>query len=550
MALSKEAYQALEDIVGPENISDDPALCDSYAFQYLADTARPDQSHFMPRPVAALMPGSTEEVQAIVRTCNRYKMKVKPYSTGWYFFAAPQRDGDDTIQLDLRRMNRILEIDSKNMFVVVEPYVTCAQLQAELMKIGLFCNTTGAGASTSLLASATSYQGAGPSSIWTGSNTQNLLALEWVMPNGEILHTGSLGSGCGWFCGEGPGPSLRGICRGAQGARGGMGVYTKCALKVAHWPGPLGLPINGTIPAYRSPVPENFRAYSLAFPSWEAYADAHYKIYDNELGYFFHRQFSMLGSDVAPAFWLMYNDPTKTLSDMEEMVKKPEIKKLIEEMRRCFQLVLAGRSLRDIEYQDRVLDQILAETGGWKVARMCEPDLADFTYLYLLRLGHKNLNLVYTGGWLGSWTQAGTPDYVIKYRPIAEAGLNRDSAPGLLAQVGGDSMMGNGSRGGGGGVTAFELFVTYDPVDKESIKAAISHMQGATKDAREHGFPPGKEFTYLQMGMSDDQLRQIYETSSQPIVYHLQRKIKEAIDPNNIGDKMYPTLPRSAESPR
>jgi hypothetical protein len=41
MGFCREAYRALEDIVGPENISDDPALCDSYAFQYLAETADP-----------------------------------------------------------------------------------------------------------------------------------------------------------------------------------------------------------------------------------------------------------------------------------------------------------------------------------------------------------------------------------------------------------------------------------------------------------------------------------------------------------------------------
>jgi FAD/FMN-containing dehydrogenase len=51
----------------------------------------PDQSHFMPRPVAVLMPGSTEEIQAIVKTCNRYKVKVKPCSTGWYFFGPPRK---------------------------------------------------------------------------------------------------------------------------------------------------------------------------------------------------------------------------------------------------------------------------------------------------------------------------------------------------------------------------------------------------------------------------------------------------------------------------
>ena len=87
MALSRDAYRALEDIVGPKNISDDPSICDSYAFQYLAETVRPDQSHFMPRPVAAMMPCGTEEIQAIVNVCNRYKIKVKAYSTGWYHFS-------------------------------------------------------------------------------------------------------------------------------------------------------------------------------------------------------------------------------------------------------------------------------------------------------------------------------------------------------------------------------------------------------------------------------------------------------------------------------
>jgi len=103
----------------------------------------------------------------------------------------------------------------------------------------------------------------------------------------------------------------------------------------------------------------------------------------------------MLGADLGPAFWLLYNDPTRTLSDIEEIAQKPEVKALIEEMRRAFQIILAGRSLRHIELQDKVLEQILAETGGWKVARMAEKDMAEFTYLYLTRLSHKHLNWVY-----------------------------------------------------------------------------------------------------------------------------------------------------------
>ncbi len=543
MALSREAYRALEDAVGPKNISDDPALLDSYAFQWLAETVRPGQSHFMPRPAAALMPGTTEEIQAIVRICNKYKVKVKPYSTGWYHYAAPQKDGDETIQLDLRRMSRILDIDEKNMFAVVEPYVICATLQAELMKKGLNLNIIGAGASTSPLASACAYSGPGPTSFHMGHNSENLLGLEWVMPTGDVMRTGSLGYGAGWFCGEGPGPSLRGICRGARGSRGGMGVYTKCALKVTHWPGPPQLPVEGTVPAYHSAIPDNFRVYTLAFKSWESYAEAYSKIYDNEIGYLFHRQFNMLGGDMGPAFWMMYNDPTKTLADIEEIARRPEVQKLTEELRCSFQFIMAGHSQRDIEFQDRVLDRILDATGGWKVDRMSEPDMAEFTFLYLHRLSHKHLNHVYAGGYLGTWMQSGPPEYVIRYREVAEKGLYRDAASGLLAQAGGDSMMGSGSSIGGGGITGFEQFVSYDPFQKESVEAVIKHMQDSIKEAAEHGFPGGHAVPFLQIGMTDEQLHRGYTQSSQPVLFHLQRQIKELLDPNDIGDRLYAYLP-------
>jgi len=326
-----------------------------------------------------------------------------------------------------------------------------------------------------------------------------------------------------------------------------MGVYTKCALKLTHWPGPPELETKGTVPAYRAAVPENFRVYSLAFPSWEAYAEAYYKIYDNEIGYLFHKQFNMLGADLGPAFWLLYNDPTKTLSDIEEIAQKPEVKALIEEMRRAFQIVLAGRSLRHIEHQDKVLEQILADTGGWKVARMSEQDMAEFTYLYLTRLSHKHLNWVYAGGYLGTWMQVGPPNYVIQYRPVAEAGLYRDASSGLLVQSGGDSMMGSGGSIGGGGITGFEQFVAYDPSYKESIKEVIKHMHNATSDAVAHGFPPGHETPFLQIGMTDQELYQRYSAASQPLIFQLQWQIKQMLDPNDIGDRLYTYLPEKSE---
>ncbi len=544
MALSKDAYRALEDIVGPEYISDDPAFMDSYAFEWLAETVRPNQSHYMPRPVAVVLPGSTEEVQAVTKVCNKYHIKLKPISTGWYHWAAPLKDDEDTIQLDLRRMNKIIEIDEKNMVAIVEPYVICATLQAEVMKKGLNLNIIGAGSTTSIVASACAYFGPGPSTFYMGHNSDNLLGFEWVTPEGEVLKIGSLNSTGKWFCSEGPGPSVRGMNRGVMGSRGGLGVYTKCAIKLSPWTGPAKMDVQGTIPAYRLPIPENHRVYTIAVSTWDAWADCYYKIYDNEIGYIFHRQFNLAGADLAPAFWLMYNDHTKTLNDVETMVKDPEIQALTEEMRISFQLILSGRSKRDIELQDKILDQILEEVGGWKVEKYCTKDMAEFTNMYLQRLGHKHLNFVWVGGYLGSWMQSGTPDWVKGYAPIAAAGLERDAKDGKLVQCGGDALMGCGSGLSGGGAMGFEQFVSYDPADYESVEAGIKHMEDAVKDALANGYPPGKEYIYLQIGWSDQKLYDELRKAKQPYVFDVQAQIKELFDPNNVCDRMYTILPR------
>jgi len=81
MALDSKVYRALEDVVGPENISQEPAILDSYAFQMGTKTIA--TRLWMPRPEVVLLPGSVEEVQAIVKMCNRYQVKFKAFSTGY-----------------------------------------------------------------------------------------------------------------------------------------------------------------------------------------------------------------------------------------------------------------------------------------------------------------------------------------------------------------------------------------------------------------------------------------------------------------------------------
>ena len=529
MTLAKEAYQALADIVGANNISDDPAVVDSYAYQWLAELFW--QSKFMVRPEAVILPGNTEEVQAVIRTCNRYKIKVHAYSTGWGPWGAVQTQG--TIQLDMRRMNRILQIDEQNMFAVVEPYVICAQLQAEAMKLGLNVHMIGAGASCSVLACHT-YGGPGPDSIFMGTGQENLLGLEWVMPTGDVLRIGSLGSGAGWFYSDGPGPSLMGLARGATGLWGGLGVFTKCAVKLHPWPGPAVMPVQGVVPSYNSPLPENFRAYTLAFPSWQAYADAYYEIYESEIGYVGHRQFIQWGDELQAAMIKIVTDPTKQLCDLEELLKTPEVQKMTEEMKYSFQFVLAGMSPRDIKYQENVLNEILAETGGWKIAEMSTPHMERWVFLYLIKLCFKSMNWITGGGFADAFIVGATPDALFT-SGIAEAGqelLRKYGAEGRIVDHGGDAAMGGLGMGVDVGACGFEPFVFYDPNDADSIKAVLEVMKEGDKIVKEWGTESRGLYSMVLPNVEKSML------SATP-AFHWQRKIKEAFDPNGLGDGSY-----------
>lgn len=74
---------------------------------------------------AAVAPSSVEEVQRVVRIANKYRIPLYPISTGrnlTYGGSAPTLRG--SLVVDLKRMNRILEVDEKRHFALLEPGVS------------------------------------------------------------------------------------------------------------------------------------------------------------------------------------------------------------------------------------------------------------------------------------------------------------------------------------------------------------------------------------------------------------------------------------------
>lgn len=125
--LSREVLRALEDILGSEWVSEDRAIIETYS-RFSVDSAGVLRQHSKDPtmlPACIVLPQSTEEVQAIMRIANRFRVPVIPFSNGMIAFNGPTTP-DPTICVHMSRMNRVLSIDEENMTATLEAYVDYA----------------------------------------------------------------------------------------------------------------------------------------------------------------------------------------------------------------------------------------------------------------------------------------------------------------------------------------------------------------------------------------------------------------------------------------
>jgi len=547
MALDRDFYRALEDIVGRRNVSEDPAVTENYRCITAQSSAHygPVASR-TPLPLAVVLPGSTDEVQQIVKLCNKYKVEFKAASTFWA--AMGYIGSDNAIQLDMVRMDHV-EVDEKNMLAVVEPFVPGGTLQVEVMKKGLNCNIAGVGCSSSTLAGTCGWVGFGPSSISMGIASENLLGAEWVLPDGEIIRTGTLGADGEWFCGEGPGPGPRAIFRGWTGTAGTMGVCTRIAVRLHPWPGPKWIPVRGTAPLYQADGLDCVRAYTICFPNWEAYARGFQLIYEADVCYLAHRQFNMFGRDLKTSMVEVLTHPELQFRDLPRLMEDPYIKEQNDQMQVDVQVVIAGLTDRDLDYKEKAFDAILEQIGAHKSEYYLQPDIEDFVKLYLLRLARKNYNYTLCSSYEGNF---GLSANVWVAAPLMEeaTAIKRDweQTHTGVAAVGGDSDMGSVSGIGGGGTTGWEFFVHFDAFDLDSIKdadALISHThewmlgKGLGADFGRWNSDARKNDGY---NYNQEEHDGFYSKLPQPALASYQWKIREAFNPNHLTGSYYKTL--------
>ncbi|HKZ51199.1 MAG TPA: FAD-binding oxidoreductase [Dehalococcoidia bacterium] len=347
MAISQEAYKALEAVVGPAYISQDPVECIAYNMDKGGFEAGTGFCKVMVKtPGCIIHPRTAEEVQKIVRICNRYQVAYKVGSSFWIVqsFALTE----DCLIIDLKCMNK-MEIDEKHMYATVEPGVIYSQLQELAMKHGLYTTTPGGGSQVSVIPNHL-YAGLSPLNYRNSYAPRRILGGEWILPDGEIVRFGSLATQDDPFWGEGLGPDLVGAMRMWHG---GLGIVTKMAVKLFPFqperPEPVGIsPDTGlALP------PRRMRWLNFTLPDRDSLARAMREIANAEIA---------AAVTKVPVFWRAIAK-AKTKEDFwaiwsretEDSIKNTHI----------LRVLLIGYTSEDqMDYEERILMDIVREFGG------------------------------------------------------------------------------------------------------------------------------------------------------------------------------------------
>ncbi len=177
------------------------------------------------KPGAVVIPGSTDEVVAVLRVLDRFRVPfvARGAGTGLSGGALAERH---SVLVVLTRLNRILEVDPVNRRAVVEPGVVNVQLSAAAEKYGLSYAPDPSSQSVCTIGGNVAENAGGPHCLKYGVTSNHILELEVALPSGELVVLGSP-SGEAW------GPDLVGLFVGSEGM---FGIATKVTVRLTPSP--------------------------------------------------------------------------------------------------------------------------------------------------------------------------------------------------------------------------------------------------------------------------------------------------------------------------
>lgn len=217
MTVASQALDAVGRVVGPRWMRQDQASREAYASDGLSTL------HALPG--AVVLPGSRDEVIRVLRILAHHGIPFVARGAGTGLSGGAVADADAVI-IGLTRLQRILAIEPENRRAVVEPGVVNTRLSHAAAPYGLHYAPDPSSQTVCTVGGNVAENAGGPHCLKYGVTTQHVLALEVVLPSGDVV---ALGSGAG----EPWGPDLVGVFVGSEGT---FGIATRITVRLTPLP--------------------------------------------------------------------------------------------------------------------------------------------------------------------------------------------------------------------------------------------------------------------------------------------------------------------------
>jgi len=218
--MDRKIIDRLKQIVGADHVLTEKEDLFCYTFDAFFTQNK------TPLPGVVVLPGTTAEVSEIVKLANAENIPVVPRGAGSNLTGG-SLPLTDCIVMQLTRMNRILEIDKRNMVAIVEPGVITAAFQEALKKQDLFYPPDPSSLGFSTMGGNVAECAGGPHGVKYGVTRDYVLGLEVVLADGSVINTGSqtMKSVAGY--------DLTHLFTGSEGT---LGIVTKIIVKILPMP--------------------------------------------------------------------------------------------------------------------------------------------------------------------------------------------------------------------------------------------------------------------------------------------------------------------------
>ncbi|MDD2450166.1 MAG: FAD-binding protein, partial [Sulfurimonas sp.] len=179
--IDKKHLEYLTSIVTQENIYSDKAHLIAYSY----DATR---EHF--EPDAVIFPRDEDDISRILKYCNEHRIIIVPRGAGSGFTGGALPSSGGIVLAMEKHMNKILEIDMKNMVAIVQPGVINMDLQRAVEEVGLFYPPDPASQDYSSIGGNVSENAGGMRAAKYGITKDYVMATRAVLPNGDIIKAG------------------------------------------------------------------------------------------------------------------------------------------------------------------------------------------------------------------------------------------------------------------------------------------------------------------------------------------------------------------------